>query len=82
MAQNTTINCDACKKAIDLTKGKISFVPIRGGLTLTVENGTGQNAGLVVDHQMDFCDETCLAEFAKQIREKIIVSPAPAPKAE
>ena len=74
MNANQTV-CDACKKPIDPSAGKVSFVPLRGGLTLVVSDGKN-NAGCVIDHPMDFCDETCLAEFAKGIREKIITPPA------
>ena len=69
--------CDACKQPIDAAKGMISLIPLRGGLTLVVDNGKG-NAGKVIDQRVDFCDATCVQDYLKQFSEKIVVPPAPA----
>ena len=65
------------KQPIDTTKGLISLVPLRGGLTLVVDNGQG-NAGLVIDQRADFCDETCVQDYLKQIAKQITLPAAPA----
>jgi len=62
--------CDQCQKPIDPQNGKISFEPLRGGLTLRVDNGQG-SAGKLINQQVDLCDETCLAEYVKAIRAEI-----------
>jgi hypothetical protein len=67
--------CDACGTAIDVAQGIISFVPLRGGLTLTVATDKG-SASKDLTQQVDLCDETCLAEYVKQLRTTIKV-PAP-----
>jgi len=76
--QTNSILCDACKNAIDTAKGFIHFQPLRGGLTFTVNNGSG-NAGMVIAHNVHLCDTKCLAKFANDIASKI--KPV-APKAE
>lgn len=79
MTKNTA-HCDHCKNPIDETKGKIEFVPVRGGLTVAVHNGTGQNAGLLINQRTEFCNESCLDAWLGGIRSKIKVPPTPAPK--
>lgn len=79
MTQNTII-CDQCKQAIDPTKGKISFQPTRGGLTIVVDNGTG-NAGKIINQQVDLCDAECLGDYVKAIGAAIKAPAAPAPAA-
>lgn len=69
--------CDACKQPIDTSKGVISLIPLRGGLTLVVDNGKG-NAGKVIDQRADFCDATCVQDYLKQVGEQIKVVAAPA----
>jgi hypothetical protein len=80
MATKNNLICDGCNQPIDTTKGRVSLQPLRGGLTLVVDNGTA-NAGVVLNRQYDFCDEACLAKFAEGVRAKI-VAPAPATKTE
>jgi hypothetical protein len=74
--QTTLIQCDACKQAIDLTKGAVEFIPLRGGLTLKVTNPIG-NAGMVVNQQVSFCGPACLTKFVADIAAKIVPEKKP-----
>jgi hypothetical protein len=76
MTQTACI-CDQCKQPIDPANGKISFVPLRGGLTVVVDNGKG-NAGKIISQQVDLCDAECLGDWCKEIAKTI---PAAAPAA-
>ena len=72
--------CDACKQAIDTSKGFISLQPLRGGLTLVANNGTGE-ASQLINKRADFCDGTCVQDYLKKLAEKIVAPPAAAPGA-
>lgn len=70
------IHCDQCSQPIEPAKGKISLQPLRGGLTVVVDNGTG-NAGVIINQQHDFCGPTCVIDFLAAIGKKIrAVAPA------
>jgi len=79
MTHNTNV-CDQCKQPIEAKKGKISFQPLRGGLTITVANDVG-NAGLVINQQVDLCNDTCLGNYIAAIRAKIKPPTPPQPPA-
>jgi hypothetical protein len=68
--------CDQCKQPIDPAKGRVSFEPLRGGLTLVVDNGTG-NAGKLINQPVDLCDVECLGDYVKALA-KTIKAPAAA----
>jgi hypothetical protein len=70
MILQNPLACDACKTVIDKTKGYIEYLPQRGGLQLNVYNAEN-NAGVLLNKPMHFCDDDCHATYVGTIRKSI-----------
>ena len=73
MATKTQVVCDQCAKPID-PKSSIAFVPLRGGLTVSVASAAG-TAQRDITSGVAFCGANCVNAWLSDIK------PAPAPAA-
>lgn len=79
MATKIETICDACGKSIDRAKGFVNLNPLRGGIMLEVNNGTG-SAGRNLTTTVNLCGPACLAGYAENLTAEI-KPPAAGPQA-